>query len=134
MAWNKILLTGVAAALVMGAAGAANAQGYYDEERVIVRPSSPIYGNRSLPSTRGAGDRLISVSLPVNISDLDLSSLADREELAYRVHMTAVEVCSRLDSRYPRTLFPADTDSRTCIRDASNNAIAMAHDIRYGRY
>ena len=112
--------------------GAASAQDYdssYNDrtETLIVRPPYGEIQRERLPGWNGVGkffnpEERISLSEPVNYSDLNLSYRADREELRYRISRTAMRICNRLAGRAPAGSV-METTQQECVRDAVRQAL-----------
>ena len=153
MTKTRIALLGSAmmGAALLCAAGLANAQDYsrdYDRQY-----ESPTYNGPSYSYERPADETIIvhpyydrvekrqlmgrvdgelnpvelSISRPVNFSDLDLSRRADTIELRERIHDTATDLCAELDARVPELRGDRDAD-RECVRTATRNAMRSALD------
>jgi UrcA family protein len=135
MTKGKIALLGSAmlGAVLLGGAGIANAQDYYDRdydantETVIVHPYYDDVEQRRLP------DHTMEyrMSRPVSFSDLDLTSDEDYLELRDRIHDTAQDLCYQLDAQVPGLRGDRSAD-RECVRNATRNAIRAVLDHRYG--
>ena len=133
---GKLLITAMAGAL--GAAmlcGAASAQDYNyggDNDRVsesvIVHPYDRRFDRLQTQQLLGRHNGEINpvrltLSRPVSYGDLDLTRIADVEELQGRIADTARDICLILDRRMPG-LKDADAD-RQCVRDAVRQAMAQ---------
>jgi len=78
-------------------------------------------------STIGASIEEISLSHPVDYSDLDLSRWADVRVLDDRIRQTAYAVCDELDRQYPEVLYPSyQTNDLSCVGRATNEGRAQA--------
>ncbi|MFO1248915.1 MAG: UrcA family protein [Alphaproteobacteria bacterium] len=93
-------------------------------ESVIVRPDYDYVEKRQLLGNIN-GERnptAYTISRPVDFSDLDLASAADRQELRLRVHQTARQLCYQLDARFPQLRGDESAD-RECVRNATRTAM-----------
>src|SRR3954462_15568267 len=142
MSKNKRSYLGTAfAAALLCAAGGAVAQtygdsyagdGYYNDrtETVIVRPYYAPYNHierhQMVGRVNGEVDPVyLSISRPVNYSDLNLSNPADFETLRERVYDTANVLCMTLARRDQMGTMDSDPDAtRQCIREASVDAMS----------
>lgn len=118
-------------ALLCGGAQVAEAQGYGDGtipyESVIIHPNSYDYGRIETHQLVGRIDgevdpTMLTISEPVNYSDLDLSRPSDRRELRLRVHDTAVNLCGQLAAHDINAAGDEDSN-RECIRQAIRTAM-----------
>jgi UrcA family protein len=148
MTKNRIALLGCAmmGAALLCAAGLANAQDYsrpsptynsyaydsYDrpaDETIIVHPYyDRVEKQQLLGRIDGAVNPVeLSISRPVNFSDLNLSRDADFIELRARIHDTATDLCAELDARFPELRGDRSAD-RECVRNATRNAMRTVLD------
>jgi UrcA family protein len=121
-----------AAAVLLCAAGAANAQYYSDRpyyydreagETVIVRPYDRVEKRQLVGRINGeVNPTAYTLSRPVDFSDLDLSRYLDRLELRDRVRHTAEDLCAELNAQVPQLRGDRSAD-RECIRTATRNAM-----------
>lgn len=132
---------GVLGAALLCLTGGAWAQGYdpYDpyaygpNETVIIHPDFGVITHERL---RGSGrgslltpEERVSLSEPVNVSDLDLRYGGDRAELRRRVRQTATRICNRLEfERQAGSVM--ETTQMDCVADATRNAMRQV-DYRY---
>lgn len=72
--------------------------------------------------------RVAQQSAVVDVSDLDLTRIADMETLKTRVGAAAQRVCDELDELYPA----GQPDTAVCIRRAREDAMAQV-DVATGR-
>jgi len=75
-------------------------------ESIIVRASAPKNYMNALTASHLGSAFVVSASIPVPYSDLDLAREADASEMDRRVHLAADLVCQQLDKRYPPTQYP----------------------------
>ena len=128
--------TAFAAALLCAAGGAA-AQSYGDSyagdvyvndraETVIVHPYNHIERHPMVGHVNGEVDPVyLSMSRPVNFSDLDLSNPADFQILRERVYDTAHVLCMTLARRDQMGTLDSDPEAtRQCVREASADAMS----------
>ena len=71
----------------------------------------------------------ISTEREVSYSDLDLSNPGDAAKLQQRISEAAKEACAQLDKEYSPITYAPVSDSRSCARNATNEAMAMAKEI-----
>lgn len=139
---RKIALLGSVMMGLLCAAGAAKAQ-YYDRdydpaygervydpvagETVIVRPYYDRVEKRQLLGRINGevNPTEYTISEPVNIADLDLSSAAGHQELWFRVHQSARHLCHELNVQVPQLRGDSSAD-RECVRTATRNAMLDA--------
>ena len=75
---------------------------------------------------------VVTASMPVPYSDLNLAREADAAELGRRIHVAAHLVCFELDRKYPPELYPIvegdDCEHHAALdgMDRANQAIAAA--------
>jgi UrcA family protein len=74
---------------------------------------------------------MVSASIPVPYSDLDLAQEPGATELGRRVQVAAHLVCQELDRKYPPTQFPivegyADGD---CAREATRDSMEQVNIV-----
>jgi UrcA family protein len=91
---------------------------------------------RQEPVTHGWGRQMaetrISVEKTVSYADLDLSKDADVTTMEGRIRDAARDDCRELDRRFPAAIYaPVGTvGTRSCVRDATNQALAQLDGIR----
>ena len=138
MTKSRIALLGSAlmgAALLCGAPARAQEYGPYTRyddsagETVIVHPDYDYMEKQQLIGhINGEVDPVaLTISRPVNFSDLNLSREADLMELRIRVHNTARDLCAELDARAPELRGDPDAD-RECVRNATRDAMRDVMD------
>jgi len=92
-----------------------------------VTQSGPYVIRKSFTSEPYSAPRTITrMSRGISYRDLDLTSDADVAKLEVRVKQTAEEICRQLD-RPPKSISISPKDMKTCVRSASENALA---DVR----
>ncbi|HET7085944.1 MAG TPA: UrcA family protein [Rhizomicrobium sp.] len=74
---------------------------------------------------------LVSASIPVPYSDLNLTKEPDAAELGRRIHVAARLVCQELDIKYPPNLFPIveGYSGYECERAAAGDGMSRADMI-----
>jgi UrcA family protein len=131
------LVAGAFGMALLCGAGAASAQDLYADqyspvsssETVTVHPYNNLHSSGpSLSSGRSGSmySEQLSMSRPVNFSDLDLTRVADARELRARISDTAHDLCAQLGTINPQ-MKDSDSDQR-CVRDAIDNAMAQVSD------
>jgi UrcA family protein len=133
---NKTLrmtwLAGAVSAGLFCLAGAASAQDYgsgygNSDESVTVQPPHGEVRQQPLPGWNRIGktfdpETQISLSAPVNLGDLNLHRMADRDELRYRISLAAMRLCSQLKGHMPGGSLMETTDI-DCVTDATRQAM-----------
>ena len=71
---------------------------------------------------------VVSASMPVPYSDLDLAKEPGATELGRRIHVAAHLVCQQLDSKYPPALYPI-LEGSDCEHSAANDGMAAAYQV-----
>jgi UrcA family protein len=99
-------------------------------ESIIVSAAAPNKNWRDFLSGSHLGGKafVVSASIPVPYSDLDLAKEPGASELDRRIHLAARLVCLQLDIRYPPAQFPIlegyDCES-AAARDGMSHASAI---------
>jgi UrcA family protein len=101
-------------------------------ESVIVSGMIPKNYRVILSNTRLGEAFVVTASMPVPYSDLNLARETDAAELGRRIHVAAHLICFELDRKYPPELYPIE-DGYDCEHNAAldgmdqaNHAIAAA--------
>ncbi len=132
---SRHLLMLVALALAsIGLPGPARAQpaGWKPRlESIIVKAGAMRDWHLALSASRLGTAFMVSASIPVPYSDLDLGQEPGATELGRRIQVAARLVCQELDRKYPPTQFPilegyADGD---CARLAADDGMDQVHTI-----
>jgi len=71
---------------------------------------------------------MVSASMQVPYSDLNLARDPDAAELDRRVHVAARMVCRELDIKYPPVQYPI-VDGFDCVHDAAIDGMSRADEI-----
>jgi UrcA family protein len=71
---------------------------------------------------------IVSASMQVPYSDLDLARDPDATELGRRIQVAARLVCRQLDLKYPPALFPI-VDGFNCEHDAASDGMSRANMV-----
>jgi UrcA family protein len=100
-------------------------------ESIIVKAGAQRDWHLALSASRLGTAFVVSASIPVPYSDLDLAQEPGATELGRRIQVAARLVCQELDRKYPPTQFPvlegyADGD---CARLAANDGMEQVHTI-----
>ena len=74
---------------------------------------------------------MVSASIPVPYSDLDLAKEPDATELDRRIHIAARLVCEQLDNKYPPTQYPIleGYSGLDCARMAARDGMEQINTI-----
>ena len=106
LALSALALSSVVAMNAPAAAQPAKPKWRPGVESIIVRASAPKNYMNALTASHLGSAFVVSASIPVPYSDLDLAREADASEMDRRVHLAADLVCQQLDKRYPPTQYP----------------------------
>jgi UrcA family protein len=100
-------------------------------ESVIVRAGAMKDWHLALSASRLGKAFLVSASIPVPYSDLDLAKEPDATELGRRIHVAASLVCEQLDSKYPPTQYPIieGYSGFDCARNAARDGMEQVNTI-----
>jgi len=92
----------------------------------ITISASPTRNYRIVLSASHLGQAfVVSASMPVPYSDLNLTRDPDADELGRRIHVAARLVCLQLDQKYPPMQFPI-LDGFNCEHDAATDGMSRA--------
>jgi UrcA family protein len=92
----------------------------------ITISASPTRNYRIVLSASHLGQAfVVSASMPVPYSDLNLTRDPDAEELGRRIHVAARLVCLQLDQKYPPMQYPI-LDGFNCEHDAAAEGMSRA--------
>jgi UrcA family protein len=80
-------------------------------------------------SSIGAPIEVMSVSRSVSYADLDLTKTADAAELKKRISDAAKDACNYLFSRERGLTLPPVTSSRSCMKEATSEAMMLANEV-----
>jgi len=74
---------------------------------------------------------IVSASVPVPYSDLNLTRDPDATELGRRIHVAAHLVCQQLDTKYPPALYPIvdGASGMDCERAAAKDGMVDADKV-----
>jgi len=106
LALTALALSSVAVMTAPAAAQPAKPKWRPGVESIIVRASAPKNYLNALTASHLGSAFLVSASIPVPYSDLDLAREADASEMDRRIHLAADLVCQQLDKKYPPNQFP----------------------------
>ncbi len=100
-------------------------------ESIIVKAGAQRDWHLALSASRLGTAFMVSASIPVPYSDLNLAQEPGAAELGRRIQVAARLVCQELDRKYPPTQYPvlegyADGD---CARLAANDGMEQVHTI-----
>ena len=74
---------------------------------------------------------MVSASLPVPYSDLNLAREQDATEFGRRIEVASQLVCAELDAKYPPTQYPLleGHTGMECVRDAARDGMEQVNAI-----
>jgi UrcA family protein len=100
-------------------------------ESIIVRAGAPKNWRMALSASRLGTAFVITASIPVPYSDLNLARDPDAAELDRRIHVAARLVCQQMDSKYPPTQYPIleGYSGDECARVAASEGMEHANMI-----
>ena len=81
-----------------------------------------------LTNTRLGEAFVVTASMPVPYSDLNLAKESDANELGRRIHVAAHLVCFELDRKYPPALYPTVEDDN-CEHAAAMDGMDRANQV-----
>jgi UrcA family protein len=81
-----------------------------------------------LTGTRLGEAIIVTASIPVPYSDLDLAQEPGAAELGRRIHVAARLVCEQLDIKYPPALYPI-LDGDDCVHTTAIDGMSRANQI-----
>lgn len=94
-------------------------------EQVIVSAKVPKNYRVIMTNSRLGEAYIVSASMDVPYSDLDLAKEPDATEFGRRIHVAAHLVCQELDLKYPQTQYPI-LDGFDCEHDAAREGMERA--------
>jgi UrcA family protein len=133
---SMLAFTGLAIANKPALAQQTSARWKPSVESVIVRAGAMKDWHMALTASHLGKAFMVSASIPVPYSDLDLAKEPDATELGRRIQVAARLVCVELDNKYPPTQYPIldGYSGFDCARmaaregmDQVNTIIASAH-------
>jgi UrcA family protein len=100
-------------------------------ESVIVRAGPMKDWQMALTASHLGKAFMVSASIPVPYSDLDLAREPDATELGRRIHVAASLVCMELDTKYPPTQYPIieGYSGFDCARNAARDGMEQINTI-----
>jgi UrcA family protein len=100
-------------------------------ESIIVRAGKTKDWRMALTASRLGKAFMISASIPVPYSDLDLVKEPDGAELTRRIRVAARLVCEQLDSKYPPAQYPVleGYSGFECVSAAARESLEQANLI-----
>jgi UrcA family protein len=75
-------------------------------ESIVVRAGAMKNWRLALSASHLGQAFMVSASIPVPLSDLDLAKQSDADEMGRRISVAARLVCEQLDKKYPPAQFP----------------------------
>ena len=100
-------------------------------ESIIVRAGAMKDWHMALTASHLGKAFMVSASIPVPYSDLDLAKEPDATELDRRIHIAARLVCEQLDNKYPPTQYPIleGYSGLDCARVAARDGMEQINTI-----
>jgi UrcA family protein len=98
----------------------------------ITVSSAPVKNWREILTGSHLGSAfMVSASVPVPYSDLDLANEPGATELGRRIHVAARLVCQELDLKYPPAIYPIldGYSGFDCVNAAANQSMTQANTI-----
>jgi UrcA family protein len=118
---HMMKFAGIALAI---AGSSAFAQGSNTLPQITVQASHGVTQKQVGRTSTGIPIEQVQLSRRVGYSDLDLSTSAGQAALETRIKTVAQEACKQLQTLYP--LEQWDTDNRTCVAEAVQQAMQQA--------
>ena len=122
------IMTCIGPALATGPAFAQDAPRWRPSlESVIISAQKPSRNYRLVLSNSRIGEAfLVTASIEVPYSDLDLAREPGATELDRRVHVAARLVCQQLDRKYPQAQYPI-LEGFDCAHEAAREGMERAN-------
>ena len=100
-------------------------------ESVVVRAGRMKDWHMALSASHLGKAFMVSASIPVPYSDLDLAKEPDATELGRRIEVAARLVCEQLDTKYPPAQFPIleGYSGLDCARTAAHDGLEQVSTI-----
>jgi UrcA family protein len=100
-------------------------------ESIIVRAGAMRDWHMALTASHLGTAFMVSASIPVPYSDLDLAQEPGATELGRRIQLAARLVCQELDRKYPPTQFPIleGYDDGDCARLAARDGMEQVNMV-----
>jgi len=100
-------------------------------ESIIVRAGPMKNWQMALTASHLGKAFMVSASIPVPYSDLDLAREPDATELGRRIQVAARLVCVELDNKYPPTQYPIieGYSGFECARNAAHDGMEQINTI-----
>ena len=129
----SLILAPVAGTFAAGPALAQQAQPRWRPrlETIIVRAAPTKDWHIALTASHLGRAFMVSASIPVPYSDLDLGRQPDADELGRRIQVAARLVCQELDNKYPPSQFPIldGYSGFECARLAARDGMSQINTI-----
>jgi UrcA family protein len=125
---GMLAFTGLAVANQPALAQQTSARWKPGRESITVSAVAPNRNWRDFLSGSHLGGKafVVSASIPVPYSDLDLAKEPGASELGRRIHLAAHLVCQQLDITYPPSLFPI-LEGFDCEGPAARDGMSRAN-------
>ena len=100
-------------------------------ESIVVRAGGRRNWQAALSASRLGQALMISASMPVPYSDLNLVRQPDVDELTRRIQVAARLICQTLDDKYPPTQYPLieGYSGAECVVQTSRESMGQADTI-----
>jgi UrcA family protein len=100
-------------------------------ESIIVRAGATKDWRIALTASHLGKALMVSASIPVPYSDLDLAKAPDATEMGRRIQVAARLVCVELDNKYPPTQYPISEgySGYECARVAARDGMDQVNTI-----
>jgi UrcA family protein len=100
-------------------------------ESIVVRAGASRNWMAALSASRLGKALMISASMPVPYSDLNLVNQPDVDELTRRIQVAARLICQTLDDKYPPTQYPLieGYSGNECVVHAARDSMSEANTI-----
>jgi UrcA family protein len=100
-------------------------------ESIVVSAGPTKNWSLALSASRLGTVFMVSASIPVPYSDLDLGQEPGATELGRRIQVAARLVCHELDVKYPPTQYPIveGYQGADCVRATANDSMSQANVI-----
>jgi UrcA family protein len=100
-------------------------------ESVVVRAGAMKNWRDALTASHLGKAFMVSASIPVPYSDLDLAREPGAAELDRRIHVAASLVCEQLDNKYPPNQYPLieGYSGQECARVAARDSMDQVNTI-----
>jgi UrcA family protein len=125
-----IMLASLGLAIGNGRAVAQQAQPKWSPSResVTISAAAPKNYRVILSNTHLGQAIVVTASIPVPYSDLNLAQESGAAELGRRIHVAAHLVCQELDTKYPPALYPI-LEGDDCEHTTAMDGMSRANEV-----